>query len=111
MKKVYVIGFVLVGMFLWGCDEDNIEGENFVKQLEYQKSEINILKNEIVILKASIEEAQYSLKKVSCDLPKAFAAERRYTYPILRDLGYNPDDYGKGYNNPTMLYLCEENNK
>jgi len=40
------------------------------------------------------------LKQLECDLGSAFFAEREYTYPILRSLGYNPDNYGKGIKNP-----------
>lgn len=42
------------------------------------------------------------LKQLRCDLGKAFYAEREYVYPILRNQGYNPDDYGKGIINPII---------
>ncbi len=51
------------------------------------------------------------LKQLRCDLGKAFFAEREYVYPILRAQGYNPDDYGKGIDNPiTIDYFkdCKE---
>lgn len=40
------------------------------------------------------------LQQLKCDIIKGTFAERNYTYPILRDLGYNPDDYGKDVTNP-----------
>ena len=35
-----------------------------------------------------------------CDLFNSIFAEREYVYPILRELGYNPDNYGKDTKNP-----------
>lgn len=35
-----------------------------------------------------------------CELIDSINAERAYVYPILRELGYNPDDYGKDIKNP-----------
>lgn len=42
----------------------------------------------------------FELNQFKCDSVKAVFAEREYTYPILRSLGYNPDDYGKNVLNP-----------
>jgi hypothetical protein len=43
---------------------------------------------------------QLDLRNLYCDLPTGIFAEREYVYPALRDLGYDPDDYGKGIDNP-----------
>lgn len=40
------------------------------------------------------------LRQLKCDIVKGTFAERQYTYPILRGLGENPDDYGKDVVNP-----------
>jgi len=45
-------------------------------------------------------------EKNICDLQKAFYAERQYTWNALRELGKNPDDYGKNYKNPIMQKSC-----
>jgi hypothetical protein len=37
---------------------------------------------------------------IYCDLFNSVNAERAYIYPILRKLGYNPEDYGKDVKNP-----------
>ena len=42
----------------------------------------------------------FELRQLKCDVVDGVFAEREYTYPILRDIGYNPDDYGKGKMNP-----------
>jgi hypothetical protein len=52
------------------------------------------------------------LRQLKCDLVKGTFAERQYTYPILRDLGKDPDDYGKDVLNPITTsdryaYRCE----
>ena len=39
-------------------------------------------------------------KELYCDLNKSIFAEREYIYPILRELGYDPHDYGKDIENP-----------
>ncbi len=48
----------------------------------------------------------FSMRKeigeLRCDLGKAFYAEREYVYPILREQGYNPDEYGGGAINPII---------
>lgn len=41
-----------------------------------------------------------------CDLREAFYAERQYTWNALRELGKEPDNYGKSYVNPIMKKSC-----
>jgi hypothetical protein len=42
----------------------------------------------------------FDLKQLKCDMVASVYAERQYTYPILRELGYEPDSYGKDTQNP-----------
>ncbi len=47
-------------------------------------------------------EAYSSLRSLECNSGKAFIAERNFTYPIFRELGKNPDNYGKNDVNPLL---------
>ena len=42
------------------------------------------------------------LRQLECDIGSGFSAERKFTYPMFRELGKNPDDYGKEVRNPLM---------
>ncbi len=52
-----------------------------------------VLLLEVVFLKREV-------RQLECDIGSGINAERQYTYPIFRDLGYDPEDYGVGINNP-----------
>lgn len=62
----------------------------------------------IMYSQIQIFNLQNQIKELSCDLRYSFYAEREYTYPILREIGYNPDDYGKGINNPLFGYKYQD---
>lgn len=40
------------------------------------------------------------IKNLECDINEGIIAEREYTYPILRELGFDPNEYGIGIKNP-----------
>ena len=40
------------------------------------------------------------LRDIYCDARDSVTAERKYTYPILRSLGYQPEEFAKGVQNP-----------
>lgn len=42
----------------------------------------------------------FDLRQTKCDISNGVYAEREYVYPILKDLGYSPDNYGKNVLNP-----------
>lgn len=42
----------------------------------------------------------FELRQLKCDVLNGIFAEREYTYPILRDLGYEPSNYGKDILSP-----------
>lgn len=44
------------------------------------------------------------MRSLACDLGDAFYAERRFVYPILKEQGYNPDDYGEEATNPLTTF-------
>lgn len=43
-----------------------------------------------------------ALRDVYCDARDGITAERRFTYPIFRALGHQPENYGKDARNPLM---------
>lgn len=53
-------------------------------------------------LSQEIQGLEQKIHTLGCDVSRGFFAEREYTYPILRKLGYNPDNYGIGINNPLI---------
>lgn len=42
------------------------------------------------------------VRQLECDIGSGFTAERKFTYPIFRELGKDPDDYGKDAKNPFL---------
>lgn len=48
----------------------------------------------------SVAFLYFDVRQFKCDTVEGVFAERKYTYPILREIGYNPDDYGKDTLNP-----------
>lgn len=61
---------------------------------------IKILIVVVVLLLGYAIYMQLYIRQLTCDIADGFFAERRFTYPILKELGYNPDDYGKEATNP-----------
>ena len=45
------------------------------------------------------------VENLECDLVSAFFAEREYTYPALRELGFEPNELGLGVENPITTNL------
>jgi hypothetical protein len=45
------------------------------------------------------------VENLECDLVSAFFAEREYTYPALRELGFEPNELGLDVENPITTNL------
>jgi hypothetical protein len=45
------------------------------------------------------------VENLECDLISAFFAEREYTYPALRELGFEPTELGVDVDNPLTTNL------
>jgi hypothetical protein len=42
----------------------------------------------------------YKMRELECSAVASVFAEREYTYPALRALGYDPDEFGRKILNP-----------
>lgn len=63
---------------------------------------VGILITSTIYFSMKINQLRMDINELSCDLISGFNAERKYTYPILREQGYNPDNYGRGIFNPIL---------
>ncbi len=54
----------------------------------------------ITILGVWQYQSQQRINELECDLISAFFAEREYTYPALRDMGYEPNQTATDIDNP-----------
>lgn len=62
----------------------------------------------VVLLGAWVFLLQQDIKKLRCDVANGFFVERNYVYPILREQGFEPDNYAQGIENPlTTSNDCE----
>lgn len=92
---------ILVLIFLiWNNPSEPVSSSTDEPTIEVLEGNIGELRLQIKQMQAQTNQAQADLKQLYCDLNSSITAERKYTYPILRSLGYNPDDYGKGVDNP-----------
>ena len=68
-----------------------------------------------IVLITLVINIRVSSNRLICDLQKAFNAERRYTWNILRDeLGIDPAQEAQDYKNPLLtkeIYFRDCNNR
>lgn len=65
-----------------------------------EKYLIYVLTVTVLILGYAQYKNQQTIDQLECDLVDAFFAEREYTYPALREMGYEPNDTALNIQNP-----------